>query len=167
MFSFLLSQMKQKDWGKESRREKKRPYFFHLNSGRFLYLGGRRKKMTVPNPMKLEDTTILLKMVGRTVVMLLSSTIKECFGKLLLHNASEKGALLPTGLQNFLKYLLFESKFWQGSKALIFQNLMGIYPEIHKNIISIHGKIFVCFLFLQKYAICLILLKFLFEYFKG
>lgn len=88
--------------------------------------------MTMPNPMKLEDTIILLEMVGRTVMVLLSSTIKECFGKLLLHTASEEEFLLPTGLQNFLKYLLFESKFWQGSNALIFQNLKGIYPEIHK-----------------------------------
>lgn len=88
--------------------------------------------------MKLEDTIILLEMVGRTVMVLLSSTIKGCFGKLLLHTASEGGALFPRGLQIFFKYRIFESKFWQGSNTLIFQNLRGIYPETHKTTSSLY-----------------------------
>lgn len=83
--------------------------------------------------MKLADTIILLEMVGRTVMVLLSSTVKECFGKLLLPPASEERALLPTELQNVIKCLRFAFKFWQGSNALIFQKLIGMYPEIHKN----------------------------------
>lgn len=106
-------------------------------------------------------------MVGRTVIVLLSPTIKQYFGKLLLLTASEEGALSPTGLQNSVKGFPFESKFWQGSNTLIFQYLTGIHPEIHRLTQSICGKGLIHFLFLQKHTVCLILLfKPCFKYLK-
>lgn len=74
--------------------EKKRTLFPPPpNSGRVLYLGGWRIKKDCAKSHGVRGHCVLLEMVGRTVMVLLSSAIKEGFGELLLHTASEEGDL--------------------------------------------------------------------------
>lgn len=55
--------------------------------------------------------------MDRTVMMLLSTTIKQYFWKLFLSIASEEEAQSPTGHQNSVKALPSESKFLQDPTA--------------------------------------------------
>lgn len=98
-------------------------------------------------------------------MMLLSTTIKQDFWKLLLSTASEEEAQSPTGHKILWKLSHLSPS--SGKVQMHFQYLTGIHPETSTYGLRDSVKDLAHFLLLQKHTVCLILLfKSCFKYFK-
>lgn len=99
----------------------------------------------------------------RYFFLLLSSILESCLPIYWFQGKKKKS---PIELWNFIKGLLLECKFWHSSNVLIFQDLIRVHTEIHRNTESMRGKDLLPFLSVQKYTVCLTLLKSSFKYFS-